>query len=91
MFVGFSTIPYLAPAVEGEDVVQPLTAPPPASLIRPDRDAALVFLPERRGELELVRQTFPNGELEMVPSPLGGAPLFFIYRVQRSQLPRPGG
>ncbi len=80
MYYDFSTISYLAPQVEGADVRQPLVAPPGPTLVSSDKRAAFVFLPERRRELDLVRQTFPQGQLEAVPSPLGGAPLFIVFR-----------
>ncbi len=80
---GFGSIAYLAPDVEGVDVVEPLTAPPNPSLARPDRHAAFIFLPERRAELDFVRQTFPEGTLEEILSPRKGDPdpLFIVYRV----------
>ena len=86
MYVGFGSIPYLAPQVEGTDIREPLKDPPPRQLVRSDRHAAFVFLPERRGELDLVRQTFPNGELQQVPVPNGNAPLFVVYRVGLDRL-----
>jgi hypothetical protein len=83
MSVDFGSLPYLAPEVGGTDIVHPLTGPPPATLVRPDKHAAFVFLPERRDELDLVRQTFPGGDVETIPSPLGGDPLCILYRVRR--------
>lgn len=80
----FGSISYLAPRVEGVDVLQPLVAPPDPSLASTTKAAAFVFLPERRHELDLVRQTFPDGWLEAVPSPLGGAPLFIVFRVPKA-------
>ena len=81
IYILFGSIPYLAPEVEGVDVVEPLVAPPDPSLAQPDKDAAFIFLPERRNELDLVRQTFPGGQIEEIPSPWGGDPLFIVYRV----------
>ena len=74
LYAGFGSIPYLARGVEGTDVTAPLTGPPAPTLVRPDKHAAFVFLPERARELDLVRQTFPGGELETVPSPPGRRP-----------------
>ncbi|MCZ7571986.1 MAG: glycosyltransferase family 39 protein [Ardenticatenaceae bacterium] len=88
MYVGFGSIPYLAPNVEGVDIHQPLTVPPDRGLAPADKGAAFVFLPERREELALVRQTFPGSAVEEIPSPLGGTPLFIVYRVPRGQLTR---
>lgn len=88
MYIGFGTIPYLAPDVEGEDVPEPLTAPPDNKLVKPDKNAVFIFLPERRQELELVRQAFPHGQLEQVSSPVPDAsePLYILYRVPRTQI-----
>lgn len=86
MYVGFGSIPYLAPEVEGVDIIEPLTGPPAPDLVRPDKHAAFVFLPERRGELEVIRGSFPGGTVEEMPSPLGGDPLYIVYRVPRELL-----
>lgn len=88
MYVGFSTIPYLAPDVPREDVPNRLTAPPPPEFVVPDQHAAFVFLPERQAELGLVRRTFPNGTEQAMPSPVPGQeqmPLYIVYLVPRSQ------
>ncbi len=80
---GFGSIPYLAPDVEGVDVVEPLTAPLDPGRVQSDKHAAFIFLPERRAELDLVRQTFPGGMLEEIASFRKGNPdpLFIVYRV----------
>jgi hypothetical protein len=66
-------------------VREPLVAPPDPSLASPDKHAAFVFLPERRAELDLVRQTFPDGVLEEIPSfwEKDPFPFFSVYRVMR--------
>lgn len=86
MSVNFGTVPYLAPAVERVDVMDPLAGPPPRDLAGPDKHAAFVFVPEREPELALVRATFPDGVLESVPSPVDERPLFLVYRVPREAL-----
>lgn len=88
MYVGFGSITYLAPEVEGVDIHVPYQAPPARSQIPADKHALFVFLPERRAELELVRATFPDGTISEMPSPLGAeaGSLFTMYFVQRSQL-----
>ncbi len=53
-----STIPYLVPEARGEDVLEPLTAPPSWSL---DRRTTFIFLPEREGEVTWVEQAYPGG------------------------------
>jgi hypothetical protein len=81
MYVGFGSIPYLVPAVEGKDIIDPLIGPLDSALIATDKQPIFVFLPERRNELAFVRQTFPDGVVEEIPSPLGGEPLFIVYRL----------
>ena len=61
MFYGFATIPYFARGVVGVDVNQPIQGPP--DFVNPARKAVFVFLPERQGELDMVRQSYPSGRL----------------------------
>ncbi len=58
-YFSLSTIPYLAPDKIGLDVIDPLTAPQDFPLRGP---SLFIFLPERLGELEYVRQRYPDGE-----------------------------
>lgn len=91
MYVGFGSIPYLAPEVPRQDVLEPLMAPPDWNPAAQGKHAAFVFLPARRGELALVQQAFPGGVVEDVPPPPPfrferEEPLYTIYRVTREQL-----
>jgi predicted DNA-binding antitoxin AbrB/MazE fold protein/4-amino-4-deoxy-L-arabinose transferase-like glycosyltransferase len=86
MYIRFGSIPYLAPEVEGVDIEQPLQGPPGRELVLPDKDATFVFLPEREGELNLIRRTFPGGTLDRLLSPIDYSPLAFLYHVPREQL-----
>ena len=86
MFVDFPTVPYLAPEVEGKNIEQPVTPVTAERLVLPDKNAAFVFLPERRNELSIVRQQYPNGAVTEIPAPNGGDPLLIIYQVPRDQL-----
>lgn len=63
MYWGFSTIPYMAPDMEGQDIITPIEEPPSPDLLVDDKGAIFIFLPERSQELSFVRQTFPAGEL----------------------------
>jgi len=60
IYYQFGTMPFLAPQVEGRDVVEPLNGPPdygddlPAKIV-------FLFLPERGGELSWVQQALPGG------------------------------
>jgi 4-amino-4-deoxy-L-arabinose transferase-like glycosyltransferase len=85
IYSGFSTLKYLAPGVESTDVIDPLTVPPPANAFPADRNLCFVLLPERRGELELVRATFPGGVVFEEPPVLPNeAPIFTAYSVRRA-------
>ncbi len=88
MYIGFGSIPYIAADVEGVDIHDPLTAPIDPDIVDTDKHAVFILLPERREELQMIRATFPRGELETVPSPVPGIeqPLYLLYRVPREQL-----
>ncbi|MFW5943459.1 MAG: glycosyltransferase family 39 protein [Chloroflexota bacterium] len=68
MYWGFGTIPYLAPQMEGQDITEPLTEPPPPDIVSPQRGAVFIVLPERRQELPLIQQAFPHGRLHEIHS-----------------------
>ena len=62
----FGTMPFMAPQVQGKDVVEPLDGPPDfAGEIAgaTGQGAVFLFLPERSGELVWVQQAFPGGDL----------------------------
>lgn len=86
MYIGFGSIGYLAPEVEGVDIVDPLSRPIERALVPDDKAAAFVFLPERRAELELVRQTFPGGHEQDVLAPTGDQLLYTLYTVPQPLL-----
>jgi hypothetical protein len=88
MYIGFGSIPYIAADVEGVDIREPLTAPISRDIVNTDKHAVFILLPERRDELQMIRATFPGGELDIVPSPVPGIdqPLYLLYRVSREQL-----
>ncbi len=76
-YYSLSTIPYLAPEVEGNDILEPLTTTPGWRLNRP---TVFVFLPERENELVYVRNAFPEGLLR-VNRQQNGDVLFTTYEV----------
>ncbi len=77
-YFSLSTIPYLVPEMMGEDITEPLTAPPDWQLIMP---TIFIFLPERVNELQYVQQRFPVGDYrEFVDK--NGSPLFTVYEVR---------
>ncbi len=85
LYLGFGSIPYLAPQVPGTDILDPLSAPITEQYVLPDdKHLAFIFLPERYGELQHVAASFPDGELETVPAPMADAaePLYYVYTVE---------
>ncbi len=67
LYWSFGTMPFLAPAVFGYDVVDPLTGPPnPAA-----GPAVYLFLPERAAELAFVQQAQPGGRVVEFHDPAG--------------------
>ncbi len=60
-YSSLSTIPYLAPQMNGEDIFDPLDGLPDWQI---DGPSLFIFLPERLGELETVRFAFPDGRYE---------------------------
>ncbi|NJL04874.1 MAG: glycosyltransferase family 39 protein [Chloroflexaceae bacterium] len=89
MYIGFGTIRYLAPDVEGVDFLDPITSLDDLGVVLPDKHAAFVFLPERISELDIVQARFPNGELIEIRSPVpsrSSEPLYFVYFVPREQV-----
>ena len=66
---GFANVSYIAPDVTGIDVVEPWTADdPPPELTGP---TLFAFVPERLGELDLVRAWFPDGTMTVSTLPDG--------------------
>jgi 4-amino-4-deoxy-L-arabinose transferase-like glycosyltransferase len=89
IYSGFPTIPYRAPEVPREDVVEPLTGRP--TFVDSSFKAVFLFLPEREPELKVVRNAYPSGTLRRFPSQalrrfIGRGdlpPLFLAYEVER--------
>jgi hypothetical protein len=60
----FGTMPFMAPQVQGRDVVDPLDGPPDFAgevATATGQGAVFLFLPERSGEVVWVQQAFPGG------------------------------
>jgi 4-amino-4-deoxy-L-arabinose transferase-like glycosyltransferase len=89
LYWNFGTMPFLSPDVPAQDVVESLDALPDfvdtAAAKAAGRDILFIFLPERAGELDWVRQAFPAGRLREFRD-AGGELRFIAYRVSS----RPG-
>ncbi|HEX6386324.1 MAG TPA: glycosyltransferase family 39 protein [Anaerolineae bacterium] len=79
-YFSHSTIPYLAPHVAAQDVNAPLAEPPNWPVTEP---TLFIFLPERLGELEYVRASYPSGRYQEFYSEKGQF-LFAVYKVVSS-------
>jgi hypothetical protein len=73
----FGTMQFLAPEIPGQDIAEPLTAPPDLEL---EGNTAFVFLPEREAELVWVEQAFPGGQRQDF-NDAGGRLRFIVYQV----------
>ncbi len=81
MYWGFATLPYLVPAAQAEDILEPLTAPIDAGLSRPHQGEVYIFLPARLNELDYVKLTFPEGQREDIYAAVDGSLLVTLYIV----------
>jgi len=72
-------IVYLAGAPVGQDVLEPITGKP--GFVDPTKNGVFIFTPERLGELETVRECFPEGLVKEFRSPVWG-PLFTAYEFE---------
>ncbi len=83
MYIDFGSIRYLVPDIARQDIIQPLTARFDPRLLPDDKRPIFIFMPFRRRELAFVQQTYPNGQVVELPSPLPGVaePLLYVYRV----------
>jgi 4-amino-4-deoxy-L-arabinose transferase-like glycosyltransferase len=77
-YTSLSTVPYLAPLAVGHDVDQPIASLAYWTLSGP---TAFIFLPERLGELDLVRQRYPGGKAVSVRGEKGVL-LFTSYMLE---------
>ena len=57
-YYSLSTIPYLAPNVKANDILEPLTTNPDWRL---SNLTTFIFLPEREGESQFVEEAYPGG------------------------------
>ena len=83
MYWNFGTLAFIASGVEGIDV------PPPGgndlSEWNLDRGARFVFLEGRRGELDAVREQYPDGEEKFIYSSVNDRLLYVLYKVEKRQ------
>jgi hypothetical protein len=88
IFIGFPSIPYLAPEVRGVDIQKPVTPVTVPSLPR-GKHAVFLAIPERRHDLEVIRRRYPSGQDRVAWSRVRPEPLFFAYEVLNPKLSEP--
>ena len=79
-YLHFGTIAFVGKEPDGRDVIDRLTSsaalPDPPAGLRP----LFIFVPERLGELDIVKQQYPGGQLyEYRAQPRGDQTLMYIY------------
>ncbi|MBN1979004.1 MAG: glycosyltransferase family 39 protein [Anaerolineae bacterium] len=79
MYFDIGNLSFLARDVVGVNVYPPDEDRPPVDLV--SGGARFVFLPQRLGELETVREQFPGGERMDVHSMADGRLLYVVYEV----------
>jgi 4-amino-4-deoxy-L-arabinose transferase-like glycosyltransferase len=79
-YLTHGTIAFMVPHLNGMDIRNPIQGPP--NFVDPSRDALFIFIPMRQNEFPIVQDAYPNGTLIDFNMP-DGAPLFFIYEVNR--------
>lgn len=80
MYLGFATLPFVDRGLRGIDVKEPLRGAP--GFIGTENHSVLVFLPERRGELDIAKGYLTQGREEEIRGE-GERLLFVAYRVDR--------
>ncbi len=85
MYIEFGSIKYLLPEITGQDIPEPLTAPFDPTVLLDDKQPVFFFMPFRYPEFTFVQQTYPNGYVEELASPVPGAiePLLYVYRIAK--------
>jgi hypothetical protein len=94
VYAGYAPMRFLAPCVDRVDVPPGVTLEKLRELVRPAESEVFVFLPERYGELELVRQIVPRGTIRELRKPGFDEVMAFVYqpsRANRAPLRRDGG
>jgi len=76
MYADFPNTRFLAPQVEGEDVLAPLSGPP--TFVKPGKRPVFIFLPERKDEVAQVELSYPTGKWREFRDPSGEL-LFTAY------------
>jgi hypothetical protein len=81
MYWGFATLPYLVPDAEVFDIIEPLESPSSITPPPEGKGALFIVLRERFDELQVIRDTLPNGDEMVIFGATEEEVLGLIYRV----------
>jgi 4-amino-4-deoxy-L-arabinose transferase-like glycosyltransferase len=88
MYINIGTMRFLVPDLTKTDIETPLQAPFDPGQLSDNINLLFVFLPERSNELQWVWQTFPNGQVEEVRSPIDPDRVLYVtYTIKRDATP----
>lgn len=76
-YIGFPSIPFLAPRARIQDVIEPIENSPPV-----ESDSTFVFVPQRADELAIIAAAHPDGRRWEMSDDQGRL-LFVAYEVKR--------
>lgn len=79
MYWGFATLPYLVPDADAVDLTEPFAAYSGSDLVRSDKRALFVVIPQRAEELEEIMALYPDGEASAIKSPVDDRVLVSLY------------
>jgi hypothetical protein len=81
MYWGFATLPYLVPGASAQDIIDPLTGPPPPHLISEDEGTVFIVIPKRFSEIDYLKVAYPQGQSEEIFSLVNGQHMVTLYLV----------
>ncbi len=87
IFLRHGPIRFLAADVPGAEVLEPIHTTTDLPPVPRYRRPVFIFLPHREGELEVVREAYPDGTLHTIRDKTGLKTLFLAYEPHEEQQP----
>lgn len=78
MYWGFATFPYLYPEGKAIDLHEPIEQVN-SDWVVPEREELFVFVPQRQQEFAIIKEAFPDGQTDMIYSPIDGRLMGILY------------
>lgn len=80
LYFGHGTIRFSAPQKDGTDVIDPITSVDQLPPLPAGKQPVFILLPNREEEIEVLKEHYPNGSLQIMRVRSGDPnPLFLIY------------